>query len=79
MGEGVVPGAGTSIGGAIGGVSCGAGVGCPGSDGWAGVSCGAGVGCPGWDGSAGGCGAGVSGGGCVAMDDPFTGENAAKP
>ena len=32
-GEGVVPGAGTSIGGAGGGVSCGAGVGCPGCEG----------------------------------------------
>ena len=62
MGDGVVPGAGTSIGGAIGGVSCGAG-----------------VGCPGWDGWAGGCGAGVSGGGCVAMCNPFAVKNAARP
>jgi hypothetical protein len=34
VGEGVVPGAGTSIGGWAGGASCGAGVGWPGWDGW---------------------------------------------
>jgi len=63
VGEGVVPGAGTSMSGAGVGFSGGAGEG-------TGVSGGAGVGWPGW-GGCGGWGVGVSGGGCCAINDPF--------